>query len=217
MPAELAAQLPQPGLASLLKALEGDHRVRKTRIAQLHIGAGVCYAVHLHGTVQTDGGGIVEADAVAAAADPLSGYHSGGGLHPLRLPCQAVFKAVAADAAGAVAAHLAHGAVRVEKQHFVIAALGGGVYHHEAVSPDGEVPFAQDPGQPGKVLRRQVFLQVVQDDKVVACAVHFPKFHKSLRVPAGILIKMKTSLRRLPPLFAAAAAAAGESGALMIA
>ena len=210
VPAEPAAQLPQLALIRLPQAGEGHRRVGQAGAAQLHVGTGIGDAVHLHGAVQADGGGVVEADPVAAAVNPLPRHHSGGGLHPLDLSGETRLIAVAADAAGAVAAHLPHGAVGVEEQHPVISALDGGLHHHEAVGPDGEMPLAQCPGQPGEVLRREALLQVVQNEKVVARAVHFPEFHKCLRAPVGAQIRMKTSpipgVRRLSPFSAAVSA-----------
>ena len=146
-------------------------------IAQLHIGAGIAHAVDFHRGIQFYRGGIVEPDAVEPLIDPLAGDDAGRGLHRLGLPGQAVFVAVAADTAGAVAAHLPHGAVGVEEQHPIIAAADRRLHHHEAVGPDGQMPLAQGAGQLRPAVVRHGVPPVIHHDKVVARAVHLPEFH----------------------------------------
>ena len=115
-------------------------------------------AVYLHGGVQLHCGGIVEADPVQPLGDTPSRDNAGGGLHRLGLPGETQFISVSADTPGAVAAHLAHAAVTVEKQHFIVSALGGGIHHHQAVRADGQMPLAQRPSGLRQTLRRQVLL-----------------------------------------------------------
>ena len=149
----------------------------QTGIAQLHIGAVIGDTIHFHGIVQLHCGGIVETDPVQPLRHPVARDDSRGGLHRLHLARQTVFVAVPADAPGAVAAHLAHAAVGIEKQHLVVAALGRGVHNHQTIGTDGQVPLAQRPGHLREALRREMFLQIIQHHKVVAGTVHFPEPH----------------------------------------
>ena len=126
--------------------------------------------------IQIQSSDIVEADFIKPLRDALPNDDAGGGLHGLSLTCKACLVAVAADAPGAVAAHFAHASVGVEKQHFVIAALAGGFYNHQTVGADGQVSLAECAGDGGEGLVRQLLFQIVQDQEVVACAVHFPEF-----------------------------------------
>ena len=146
-------------------------------VPQLHIGAGPGDALRLHGAVQLHHGGVVEPDTVEPLCDADAGDDAGGGLHRLLLPGEAGLVAVTADAAGAVAAHLAQGPVGVVEAHPVVAPVLGGVHHDEAVGPDGEMPLAEPPRQSGEGRLRQLLNQVVEDDEVVPGAVHFPEFH----------------------------------------
>ena len=147
------------------------------RITQLNIGAGVAHAVHLHRVVQLYRSGVIEPDAIHPPIDALAGHQACGGLHPLLLSGQAFFIAIAADAPGSVAAHLTHAAVGVEEEHPVVATGLGGIHHHQPVGPDGKVALAKASGQLRQLLLRQMLLQVVDEDKVIAGAVHFPKLH----------------------------------------
>ena len=158
-----------------------------TGVAQLHIGAVVHRAVHLRRAAQADMARVVEPHPVLLPVDTPPGHKARCGLHPLHLARQPVFKAVAADAPCPVAAHLSHRAVGVEKQHFVIAAAGGLFHHHQAVRADGQMPLTQRPGHVRPAILRHAVLPVVHDDKIVARAVHLPKFHGQpfLSPPAG--------------------------------
>ena len=173
---DLAAQLPEFIFIGVFQIVIGDHRMGQARVTQLYIRAGVAHTVHFNGMIQHHGRGIVQADAVKAAVDALSRHNAGCGLHGLLLSGQTVFIAVAADASGTVAAHFADAAVRIVKQHFVVAARSGGLHDHQAVSTNGEVPLAESPGHLGKTADRQMLFQIVYNQKVVSGAVHFPKF-----------------------------------------
>ena len=153
----------------------GNHCVRKTRIPQLHIGAGIGRAVDLDGMVQLNQGRVIEADTVELRIDPLAGHHTGGCFHGLSLTGQVVFIAVAADAAGPVAAHLTQTSVRIIEQHPVVSALGRRVYDHQAVGSNGEMPLTQGAGKLREILNRKMLFQIVQDDKVISRTVHFPE------------------------------------------
>ena len=113
---------------------------------------------------------------------------------------QARLIAIAADAAGAVAAHLAHGAVAVEEQHAEVPLALGLVHDHEAVGPQGAVGGAEGLGDAGEGFGGQALLQVVEDDEVVAGSVHFPEFHGVVSLSAGrrglrpLQIKIKRSV-----------------------
>ena len=147
-------------------------------ISQLYVGAGIPDAVHLHGDVQLYCGGIVQVDPIQPAADPLARDDPGGGLHRLGVPSQTGLITVPADAPGTIAAHLTHTAVGIVKAHFVVAALGGGVYHHQSVCADGKMPFTKSFCDLGQKLHRQMLFQIVQHDKIISGAVHFPEFQK---------------------------------------
>ena len=127
-------------------------------ISQLHIGAGIGLAVHLHGVVQPEGGGPVEFDFILPPGDAPAGDQASGGLHPLELSGQPDLIAIAADAPSPVAAHLARAAVGVVKQHSVVPAGLRPLHHHQTVRPNGQAALAQPPGQGGKAIRRQPLL-----------------------------------------------------------
>ena len=133
--------------------------------------------VGLYGRVQLDGGGVVEPNPVEAAVNPFAGYGSGGSLHDLHFPREAGFIAIAADAPRSVAAHFPYAAVGVEKQHTEVSTLLGGVCYHQSVRAYGEMPFAEGAGYLRETFVGNVFFQVVENDEVVSCAVHFPEFH----------------------------------------
>ena len=88
-----------------------------------------------------------------------------------------VFVPIAADAPGAVAAHLAQTAVGVVKAHAVIAAAFGGDHQHQPVGPQGAVLRAEATGQVRHRLEWQAGLPVVEKDEVVSGSVHFGKSH----------------------------------------
>ena len=149
--------------------------VGQARDPQLHVGALPGPPLGLHRAVEPDHAGVREADAVVRPVDPPPGDDAGGGLHRLRLPGEAVLEAVAADAAGPVAAHLPGGAVGVVKEHPVVAARAGPLHHHQAVRADGQAAVAQRPGQSGKDAVVQALHHIVDEDKVISRAVHFRK------------------------------------------
>ena len=170
-------------------------RVGDAGVAQLHIGAVVGDAAHLQPAVQPHMAGIIEPYAVEPFAHSPARHKTGGGLYPLRLAGQAVFIAVAADAPRAVAAHLTRGAVGVEEQHFIVAATGGGLHHHEAVCADGHTPLTQDADDLRPPVLGDGVPTVVHHDKIIACPVHLPEFHDS--PPSRYFLPL---YRELPPL-----------------
>ena len=167
----------QRRLIAAPQARHGHRRVGDARVAQLQIGIVVGAAIHLRPAVQADMAGVVEPHPILPLIHAPAGDKARGGLHPLHVAGQAVFVAVAADAAGAVAAHLPHGAVGVEEQHPIIAAADRRLHHHEAVGPDGQMPPAQGAGQLRPAVVRHGVPPVIHHDKVVARAVHLPEFH----------------------------------------
>ena len=177
MPAELAAQFPKLIFVGVFQACVRDYRVGKTGITQLHIGTVIVDAVHFHAGVQLHDGGVVETDLVEPLTDALAGDDTCRGFHHLSFAGQAVFVAVPADAPRTVAAHFAKRAIGVKKEHFVVAALGGGIYHHQTVRADGKVPLAKGLGDAGQDFRRQAFGQIVQNQKIITGTVHLPKLH----------------------------------------
>ena len=104
---QLPPQLPQllPVTVRQPRHLHGN--VGQAGIAQFHIGRGVDRAADVGGGIQSDDAGIVQPDAVVPLIQPPARDQPGGGLHGLHLASQPVLIAVAADAACAVAAHLA--------------------------------------------------------------------------------------------------------------
>ena len=88
---------------------------------------------------------------------------------------QTIFVAVAADAAGTVAAHFTEAAVRIEKQHPIVTALKRGIYDHQTVGPNGQMAFAQSAGQSGKAGFGKMLYHIIYNDKVIAGTVHFPE------------------------------------------
>lgn len=102
--------------------------------------------------------GIVEPDAVETAVDSQPGHKTRRGFHRLDLTGQTVFISVPADAPGAVAAHFTEAAVGIVKPHPIVAALRGGVHHHQAVSANGKMPFTKRPGQQRETALRQVLI-----------------------------------------------------------
>ena len=123
-----------------------------TGVSQFHVGAGIADAIGLNGDVQPDMGGIIEPDSVQALVDSLSDDQTGGGLYPLDLASEAVFVAVAADTAGAVAAHFTGASIIIVKPHPIIAALNRRINDHQTIGADGELPVAKRTGQRRKDL-----------------------------------------------------------------
>ena len=146
-------------------------------IAQLHISAVIVLPVDSHHAVQVDDRGIVEPYAVAPGVDALPHDKARRGFHALDLPCQSFFKAVAADAARAVAAHLAETAVLVVKAHPEIPAIFRRDDNHHAVRPDAGVRGTELLGQRREPLLRELRYQVVYDHEVVSGPVHFGDLH----------------------------------------
>lgn len=63
--------------------------------------------------------------------------------------------------------------------HEEIRLAAGPVYHHKAARAQGQVRGAQGPGRHGERRHRQLFLSIIQGDKVVPCAVHLSKSHEA--------------------------------------
>ena len=166
-------QLPQPVQRFVLQPGQGIDAVRHPGVPQLRVAREA--PAGQTGGVQY--GGSVQPNPVGIRPQAASRHRSRRGLHKQCLAGQAVFVAVAADAPGSVAAHFAHGSVGIVKAHAEIAP-GQGVFHgDEAVGADGKSPAAQFFGQLTEPLLRKTQLPVVQNDKVIPRAVHFPKFH----------------------------------------
>lgn len=127
--------------------------------------------------MEADYGGGIQLDPILPPVDPGSGDQTGGGLHRLGRAGQPCLVAVAADTAGAVAAHLSQGTVAVEKEHLEVRSFLGLLHHHQAVGAQGAVGGTEGTGQQRKGGGGEPLFQVVQDDKIIARAVHFPKLH----------------------------------------
>ena len=179
VPAELTAQVPQVRHRHAAQAGEGDDGVGQAGGSQLYIGAGPDFARSLHRAVQTDDAGVGKTDTVVSSVDAAACHNAGGGLHCLLLSGKAVLKAVTANAAGSVAAHLSLGAVGVIEQHPIVAALAGCIHHHKAVGANGEMTVAEGSGQGGKYAMVQVLGQVIENNEVIAGPIHFGKAHGS--------------------------------------
>ena len=74
--------------------------------------------------------------------------------------------------------YIAEGAVGVEEEHPVIAAVLRRDHRHQAVGPDGEMPLAERPRQRRKSRFGHAAVQVVQDQEVVSRTVHLVKLHR---------------------------------------
>ena len=198
--AQGAAQLEEKVVVRVGQAGPVDDGVGQAGVAQLDVPAGDLLPADHSGAVQVDHGGVVQADAILAAVDALADDQARGRLHLLDRAGQTRLIAIAADAAGTVAAHLAHGAVAVEEQHAEVSLALGLVHDHEAVGPQGAVGGAEGLGDAGEGFGGQALLQVVEDDEVVAGSVHFPEFHGVVSLSAGrrglrpLQIKIKRSV-----------------------
>ena len=164
----LFIRFPQPGVL--------HHRMRNAGVSQLQIHATDLFPVHIQRQI-LQVHRVRQANAIVFRVDARAGHKPGSRFNRLRFACKTGLIAVAADAAGAVAAHLPHGAVGVEEQHPIIAAAGRRLHHHEAVGPDGQMPLAQGAGQLRPAVVRHGVPPVIHHDKVVARAVHLPEFH----------------------------------------
>ena len=81
-------------------------------------------------------------------------------------------------AAGAVAAHFPFAAVGVKEVHVYVRIVPAvRVQEHDAVCADSRPSGAERLCCLAHLVRRNAFAAVVHDDKIVACTVHFRKFH----------------------------------------
>ena len=174
---QLATQPEQCLRVEILQVLHGHCRMWDAGVAQLHIGAIIGRAVHLRLAIQAHVAGIVEPHTVQPAIHPPTSDQARRGLHLLHLAGQSVFIAIPTDAAGTVAAHLPHGAIGIEKQHLVVAAVGGLFHHHKSVGTDGHMPLTDSADDLRPLLIGYSILSVIHHNKVVAGTVHFPKLH----------------------------------------
>ena len=99
--------------------------VGHTGIAQLHIG-------HVALAAQIQNAGVIELHPVLIFVQTLTWHQSCVGLHHHIFPGNAVVKGVAADAPGAIAAHLPPGTVGVVEVKPEIGFVGI-VHRHKAV------------------------------------------------------------------------------------
>ena len=174
---QLTTQPEQCLRVEILQILHGHCRMWDAGVSQLHIGAIIGRAVHLRLAIQAHVAGIVEPHTVQPAIHSPTSDQTRRGLHLLHLAGQSVFIAISADAAGTVAAHLPHGAIGIEKQHLVVAAVGRLFHHHESVGTDGHMPLTDSADDLRPLLIGYSILSVIHHNKVVAGTVHFPKLH----------------------------------------
>ena len=133
-------------------------------MSQLHVG-------HVPLAVQVQHIGVVQLHPVQVFVQPPAGYQPRIGLHGHNVSRQTDVMAEPADAPGAVAAHLAPGAVGIVKMQPEIR-LVGNVRGHEPVRPRDRTALPRQ----RRIIQRQP--TGVDDHKVVARAVHIVNLHK---------------------------------------
>ena len=125
-----------------------------------------------------DGGGHLDALDLPVRSERRDAVHrprAGLDNHrPVRVRHEAAVEAVLHEAADAVHAHLAVGAVRVEDAHLPVGRRRW-LHEDDPVRPDAEVAVADLDGQLAPLLVSYVKLRRLGDDEVVAGAVHLPE------------------------------------------
>ena len=170
--------------------------MRDAGASKLDVAAPVCPAVRVQLLFQLHNGRRVEPDAVLLLRDAPAGHKSCGRLHALYGACIAACIAVPADAPCAVAAHFAERAVGIVKPHAVVRIALRPRHEHQTVRTDRPPPVAQRAGQSGRGAFVERLRDGVEQDKVVARAVHLGKSHRAslLCASAGIICCAETKV-----------------------
>ena len=130
----LFIRFPQPGVL--------HHRMRNAGVSQLQIHAADLFSVHIQRQI-LQVHRVRQANAIVFRVDARAGHKPGGRFNRLRFACKTGLIAVAADAARAVAAHLAKRAVAVEKQHAEVRISLCRNNCHQTVRADGHAAVAE--------------------------------------------------------------------------
>ena len=117
------------------------------------------------------GRGEVDADG---AGDDFGAEDAGGGFDEHVVGCGPEFACQSRDAAGPVAAHVGLGTVGVEEAHAEVGVGRGGLDQDDAFGADAAAPVAEAGDESG-VAGGEGKVPVVEEEEIVAGAVHFPE------------------------------------------
>ena len=138
-------------------------------------GVGMAGAAQLdiaQGLLRLHQAGAVEADAVELLGQAQASDDARRGLDGLPLAGDPLLVAEAAEAAGAVAAHLGLGAVGIVEQHFAVGNCTT-AQHHQAVGTVGLLPVAVLDGQSGQRSIVKPGFKIRDQNKIVPCPYIF--------------------------------------------